>query len=105
MRSYDTLTEAISDLRKRGYDRDFNRRDAWLECMSLDKNFLPHQFHVDEVYRFEGMSNPSDNAVLYAIRADAEHKGLLVDAYGAYSGQLTPEMIAKLRIDEGTARA
>ena len=45
------------------------------------------------------MTNPGDNSVLYVINTDSGEKGLLVDAYGAYSGQISQEMIQKLKIE------
>jgi hypothetical protein len=52
---------------------------------------------VDEYFRFEGASNPSDSAILYAISSDSKNlKGLLVNAYGIYSEPVTDEMMEKL---------
>ena len=50
-------------------------------------------------YRFEGMTNPGDNTILYLITTSDGKKGLLVDNYGADSGPVSAEMIKKLRID------
>jgi hypothetical protein len=56
-----------------------------------------NEFKVDKYYRFEGASNPSDAAILYAISStDKKVKGLLVNAYGIYSEPVTDEMIRKL---------
>ncbi len=54
---------------------------------------------VVEFYRFEGASNPDDNSILYAIETSDGLKGLLVDAYGAYSGNIPRDIVNKLRID------
>lgn len=55
-------------------------------------------FNVVKYYRFEGDSNPDDNSVLYVIETLGGDKGLLVDAYGAYSGNVPKEIMNKLRI-------
>jgi len=102
MKSYDTLSEAINDLKKRGYNNDFNLHPDWIECSALTLKLAPEEFHVDEVHRFEGMTNPDDSSVLYAISSTKGVKGLLVDAYGAYSDSLSPIMIQRLRVDERT---
>jgi hypothetical protein len=58
----------------------------------------PEDFTVEEFYRFEGMSNPDDNSVLFAISSDDGIKGTLVDAYGVYADNLTPEMSVRLKL-------
>ena len=97
---YKTMTEAIEELRKDGYEYDFNQHSDHLECKKLDKNFDPENFTITHVYRFEGMTNPADNSVIYAVEAEQGNvKGILVDAYGTYADSLTPEMIEKFRVE------
>jgi len=97
MKSYDTLTEALNDLKKRGYTIDFNLTKDGAKCHYGDLQLHPEDFEIKEVYRFEGMSDPDNNSVAYAIESKEGHKGVLVDAYGAYSEAVTPEMARKLR--------
>lgn len=97
MKNYLSLVDALEDLRMRGYVSDFEAETACLYCGDLDLRLYPEQFRVDEVYRFEGDSNPDDNAVLYAITASNGVKGTLVDGYGVYSDNLSFEMAKKLR--------
>lgn len=97
MKNYDTLSEAISDLQKNGYTYDFNLKPHCLECASLKIELHPEEFQIDQHYRFEGMSNPDDNSILYAISSNKGIKGLFVDAYGVYATGLTEEMRKKLR--------
>ncbi|MBN8575908.1 MAG: phosphoribosylpyrophosphate synthetase [Cyclobacteriaceae bacterium] len=103
MKTFETLTEAIADLKQRGYRHDFNLHPEWIECPPLNLKLQPAEFHVDEVHRFEGMTNPDDSAILMAIQATNGLKGLLVDAYGAYTDSLSPEMIKRLTIDSRTS--
>jgi len=103
MKKYETLSEAITALRKQGYEHDFNLHSEWLECTSLNLQLKPVEFHVDEVHRFEGMSNPDDNAILFAIQSPKGIKGLLVDAYGTYSASLSNDMLKQLIIDDNTS--
>lgn len=97
MKSYESLVDALDDLKKRGYEADFATQTACLYCGDLDIRLDPEDFTVDEVYRFEENSNPDDNAVLYAISSSTGVKGTLVDGYGAYSDSLTFEMAKKLQ--------
>lgn len=97
MKSYDTLSEAINDLLKRGYTYDFNLDQDCLQCESLKIKINPEDFTVDQSYRFEGMSSTDDNSVLYAISATNGMKGLLVDAYGVYAENINEAMRKKLK--------
>lgn len=96
-KSYDTLSEAIRDLQRRGYSYDFNLKPHCLECASLNLQIHPEDFEIDEVHRFEGMSSTDDNSILYAIVAKDGINGTLVDAYGVYAENISEEMRKKLR--------
>lgn len=90
-----TLVETLEKLRKEGYSEDFNIRFDSLICK--DVCLLPSQFEVDKTFRFEGNTNPSDEAILYAISSlDGQIKGVLVNSYGVYSDDLTEELVNKL---------
>jgi len=102
MKTFETLSEAIQDLKTRGYNNDFNLHPEWIECPPMSLKFKPTEFHVDEVHRFEGATNPDDSSVLFAIRSSTGVKGILVDAYGAYSDSLSQEMVSALKIDKNT---
>ncbi|MDC6388957.1 phosphoribosylpyrophosphate synthetase [Maribacter sp. PR1] len=96
MKSYDTLSEAVQDLQRRGYTYDFNLKPHCLECASLKLEIHPEDFKVDEVHRFEGMSSTDDNSIMYAISSKNGIKGTLVDAYGVYAENISEEMRKKL---------
>lgn len=96
MYTYDTLSEALNDLQKRGFTHDFNLTYTQIESKTTKEVYSPEVFEVVEVYRFEGMSSADDNSVVYAIETSQGIKGVLVDAYGMYSDSLSPEMIQKL---------
>lgn len=97
MKAYDTLSEALSALQEKGYLYDFSLKPHFLECTSLNVALHPEDFHVDQVYRFEGMSSTDDNSILYAITSKEGIKGTLVDAYGIYAEHISEAMRLKLR--------
>lgn len=97
MDSYDTLSEAIKGLNIKGYNIDFNLSKDSVYCKSLNKSFKPEEFEIVGYYRFEGNTDPADEAILYALETNSGHKGILVDAYGLYSDSLTSEMVLKLK--------
>lgn len=98
MHSYDTVTEALDDLRRRGFTRDYNLKPDCLKCQQDGIELYPANFNIVDVYRFEGMTDPGDETVLYAIEETQTGKrGTLVDAYGPYAEAITPDMAEKLR--------
>ena len=99
MRTCTTLTGTINELRNEGYTEDFNLQQNCLECRNGEFKVFADEFIVDKYFRFEGESNPSDSAILYAISSHSKKlKGLLVNAYGIYSEPVTDEMLEKLEI-------
>lgn len=93
-----TVSEVLNILKKRGYTVDFNLNDNCLICHGNSLQIYPDEFVVDKHYRFEGISDPGDEAVVYAI-SSAKHniKGTLVDGYGIYSDGMTGDMIKALK--------
>ncbi|HNP22135.1 MAG TPA: phosphoribosylpyrophosphate synthetase [Panacibacter sp.] len=99
MIAYDTLSEALDGLKARGFAIDFNLAFDHLKCSATGLCLNPAQFEIVEHHRFEGMSDPDDASVLYAVESlDGTAKGVLVSAYGVYSESISEEMIRKLKI-------
>lgn len=96
--NFDTLSQAINELRNQGYTEDFNLKPYCLECASSKLQLYPEDFKVDSYYRFEGESDPDDNSILFAISGEKDIKGILVDAYGIYSESFSESMIEKLKM-------
>ncbi len=96
--AYSSLSVAIRKLQEEGYTEDFNLCNAGVENKTKKKVHAASELNVVKYYRFEGESNPDDNTVLYVIETASGDKGLLLDAYGAYSGNVPKELMDKLRI-------
>ena len=58
----------------------------------------PEEFEITEVYRFEGNSDPADEAVVYAIESRHGQKGILVNGFGISADPVSDEMVEKLRL-------
>jgi hypothetical protein len=100
MYTYDTVTEAIKGLKDRGFTVDFNLLENCLVCN--DTRFDVNDFEIAEFYRFEGDSDPSDEAVVYAIQSVNGMKGVLVNGYGISADALSSEMAKKLNIHKSS---
>lgn len=97
MKKHGTLSEDLNRLRtEEGYTKDFNLLDETLKTKEEREKFLGQDFIVDEVYRYEGISNPGDEAILYAVSTSSGEKGVLLDGYDYSSGQVSEELIKKL---------
>jgi len=95
----DTLIETLEQLKEKGYTYDFNLTAQALEIHKEDGVKLalsPEDFTIVDIFRFEGMSNPSDSSILYVIESCDGLKGTLVSSYGMYSDAMSNEMIKKL---------
>ncbi|SDG98096.1 phosphoribosylpyrophosphate synthetase [Psychroflexus sediminis] len=98
MKKKDTLSETMNALRNEGYVDDLNVLDDQIENKTKKKKYPIDDFEVDHYFRFEGVSNPADNSILYAITTSDGHKGMLVDGYGKSGGQISDKMLNKLQI-------
>jgi hypothetical protein len=97
MKTYDTVTEALKDLKLRGFTIDFNIAFDKITCTDNKVCLNPNQFEIVEVYRFEGDTDPGDENVVYAIESkDGTAKGSMSSAYGMYAESISNEMIQKL---------
>ena len=91
---YDTVTEAVKGLKQRGYTRDFNLKENCIICN--DEKFHPEDFEIVEVYRFEGETDPADEAVVFAVESNRGDRGVLVSGYGISADEMSAEMAKKL---------
>jgi len=96
--SYSSLSVAIEDLQNEGFTEDFNLVGEGIESKNLKKQWKADELEIIKFYRFEGMTDPGDNIILYLIETKCGLRGLLVDAYGADQGEISPEMIQKLKL-------
>jgi hypothetical protein len=98
MYTYDTVAEAVNGLKQRGYTIDFNLEADRLCCTETPLELSPADFEITEFYRFEGNSDPADEAIVYAIESGKGDKGLLVTGFGISAEGLGEEMIEKLKV-------
>jgi len=80
-----TLSEATNKAVERGFKESFKIVGKGLTTEAEEKFYSPEDVRIDNFYRFEGYSDPMDNAILYLIETNDGMKGTLIDAYGAYA--------------------
>ena len=96
MYQYESPVHAIEDLKQRGYTEDFNLKDNCIVCNN--QKFNADEFEIKEVYRFEGDSDPGDEAIVLGIESSNGKKGILVNGYGYSSEPMGDEIERKLKI-------
>ncbi|MEO6550234.1 MAG: phosphoribosylpyrophosphate synthetase [Ferruginibacter sp.] len=70
-------------------------------CNSPSICLRPEYYTIDEVRRFEGMTDPADEMIVFAISLEKLLiKGIVVNAYGVYSDTEIPGMVKYLKIKE-----
>lgn len=95
--SMTTLSEVTNLLKDRGYTKDFELKPTYLHCEKEAIKLYPGEFIVDKHYRFEGPSDPGDEAIVFAISSSKHNlKGVLINGYGVSSESITDEMIKAL---------
>lgn len=84
MQSPDTVTEAVALLRELGYHENFALGGDGLSCAGRPDLHTIDDAQVDHTFRFEGESDPGDEAIVLGLSCPAwSCKGVLVSAYGA----------------------
>jgi hypothetical protein len=99
-----TLSQVVNELVKLGYTTEFLYEHNKVYCKSEGGYCLlsPRDLVITQVYRFEGMNDPSDSAVVYALESSRGKKGLLIDAYGAYADEHKVTFLKNIPIREST---
>src|SRR6266700_1946566 len=82
--SEQTVVEELTALRGRGYEGDFTvTDDGALRCGACGHVHAPEDAVIELTARFEGASDPDDEAVVYGLRCRVcGTRGVLVAAYG-----------------------
>jgi hypothetical protein len=80
-----SLAICLNRMVNEGYTEDFKITEEGLESLHEHRNYKPEQIQVVNFFRFEGQSDPDDNAILYVIETSDGTKGTLIDAYGIYN--------------------
>jgi hypothetical protein len=83
-------------LRARGFDVDYVVLDDGLHLVGAGA-VDPHDVHIDAQYRFEGASDPDDEAVVLGLHDPVTGtRGVLVSAYGPAASAAEAEVLSVL---------
>jgi hypothetical protein len=93
----ETLREAIDRLERAGFREAFRARPEGFLEVGAERIYAPETLIVDEIVRFEGESDPEDEAVVFALRSrDGSVRGTFVATYGPSADPVSGELIRRL---------
>jgi hypothetical protein len=98
---YATLAAAVDDLARRGFTEHFGVCGGRLRAIDGGGTFAADEMLIREYHRFEGISDPDDMAIVYAMESQAGTRGTLVDAFGAYSNPAISGFLEHVPIRRG----
>jgi len=78
------LTSRMDSAKEKGFTENFEIVSA-TSMINHDsgKEYLPKDATIVNYYRFEGMSDPGDNSILYLIETNDGKRGILITTYGS----------------------
>lgn len=92
MYHYATVTKALKDLKDKGFTTDFN-----LDESRIVNN--PSDFSIEHIYRYEGESDPGDEATVYGICSTNGERGVFVAGNLAYSENNAAQVLHEISIE------
>jgi hypothetical protein len=76
---------AIARLERAGYLANFRAEGDVLRVTGTARRYAAEDTFIHDYYRFEGVSDPDDMSVIYAVETGDGTRGTLIDAYGTYA--------------------
>ena len=97
---YTNMIEAIRDLKARGFTANFEYVRKAFRDVNSGNTFAANELAIVEHHRFEGISDPDDMSVIYAVESQSGIKGIIVDAFGTYAGAELGKFLEKVPMRE-----
>jgi hypothetical protein len=92
---YAPVSEAITNLKHQGFNLDFRIEGNYITAGT--EKFKADDFEIADIYRYEGDSDPGDEAVVYALESKSGKKGILVTSMGMYTDGDALKLLQKLQ--------
>lgn len=84
----DTMSTVLKHLKQKNQDNEFTVAEDG-QVLLLGKQYQQHEIRLIKTYRFEGDSDPDEEAIIYLIEAFDGVVGYSIDTYGIYTSHLT----------------
>jgi hypothetical protein len=92
------MAGVMDELSTRGFTEHFTLVAGKLRAVEHRTAFTADQVTISEYHRFEGVSDPDDMAILYAIETRSGIRGTLADAYGVYADPLVAAFLSDVAL-------
>lgn len=76
MYHYATVSKALEELKEKGFTVDFN-----IQVSRIINS--PNDFVIEHIYRYEGETDPGDEATVFGIKSITGEKGVFVAGLAA----------------------
>ncbi len=97
-------TEVLDLLRSRGFTANFVPEADGLRCQETAELFAPEDCTIVDTVRFEGLTDVSDESIVYAIETRTGCRGVLVDAFGPYASPELASYIDRIPVRRTSTR-
>ncbi|MEP7204214.1 MAG: hypothetical protein ABI894_16500 [Ilumatobacteraceae bacterium] len=94
----DTMSERMRQLDGAGWNEQLIVEGGRLTCGKCAESAGPDEARVNEVHRFEGVSDPGDESILFAISMPCGHRGTLATIYGPETPTHVAEFVSRLQL-------
>lgn len=91
MYHYTTVTRALEELKQKGFTVDFNIQES-----KIINN--PADFEIVHIYRYEGQTDPGDEATVFGIKSSTGEKGVFVAGLSAFADNSAAMVLNDLSI-------
>lgn len=98
-----TLSEAIGEFAGQGFTEHFGVRGHRLRGLDSGVSFDAHEVVIRGFERFEGVSDPDDMSIVYAIETRTGMRGTLTDAFGVYSSPVISAFVNDVAFGRGSS--
>jgi hypothetical protein len=88
---YASVLKALEELKSMDFTVDYNLQEE-----TIYNN--PTNYEILHIYRYEGDSNPDDEAIVYGIKAISGEKGVFVAGFSANSESKAALVLHELSI-------
>lgn len=83
----DTLTTVLEHLKHLKQDNEFTVNEQGSVTL-MGRSYTESKIKLIKTYRFEGESDPAEEAIIYLIKADDGTIGYSIDTYGIYTNHM-----------------
>jgi hypothetical protein len=96
---------ALEAFKAQGFTGSFVVAAGVLRLLGGSRTFSPDEVTIRDYRRFEGVSDPDDMSIVYAIESTDGTRGTLADAFGVYASPAVAAVMERVRIQRTTTPA